>query len=338
MPRSPRIEYSGAVYHVMCRGDRREPIFRTDADRLLMLDTLSEVHERTGWLVHSYVLMPNHYHFLLETPEPNLVSGMKWFQGTYTQRFNLRHKVSGHLFAGRYKAIPVEAEEPGYFRKVSDYIHLNPARAHLLNAEHPDLEAFRWSSYPAFVNESKLPDWLERRRVFSSLILPDEGRGSRRRYAARMKKRVQEICEADESERDADEWKELRRGWFLGSNGFRNQLQDRIDQRMRGHRRDSYTREGCRLHDERQAEKLLEAALCKMGIDLSELQKRKQVDPVKQGIAWLIKAHTVVGDRWICDTLAMGARVNISRAVNAFQDSPDRERTVLKKEMLQCTD
>lgn len=77
MPRKPRIEYDGAVYHVMCRGNRREEIYRDDMDRKLFLETLTEVCARTGWVIHAYVLMDNHYHILLETPEPNLVVGMK---------------------------------------------------------------------------------------------------------------------------------------------------------------------------------------------------------------------------------------------------------------------
>ena len=93
MPRSLRIAYPGAVYHVLCRGDRREAIFRQDADREMFLATLGEMCGRTGILIHSYVLMSNHYHLLTETPEPNLVAGMQWFQGTYTQRFNARHRL-----------------------------------------------------------------------------------------------------------------------------------------------------------------------------------------------------------------------------------------------------
>lgn len=81
MPRKPRVEYEGAVYHVMCRGDHKEPIFDTDRDRNCFLDTLGEVCERAGFVVHGYVLMSNHYHLLLETPAGNLVAGMKWFQG-----------------------------------------------------------------------------------------------------------------------------------------------------------------------------------------------------------------------------------------------------------------
>lgn len=100
MARKGRVEFAGAVYHVLDRGDRREAIFGDDEDRQTFLRTLGEVCRRTGWQVHAYVLMSNHYHLLLGTPEPNLVVGMKWFQSTYTMRFNRRHRVGGHLFQG----------------------------------------------------------------------------------------------------------------------------------------------------------------------------------------------------------------------------------------------
>jgi REP element-mobilizing transposase RayT len=91
----------------MCRGNRQEPVFKDQQDYKRFLDTLGETCGRCGWRVHAYVLMGNHYHLLLETPEANLVDGMRWFQGVYTQRFNARHKVWGHLFQGRYKALLV---------------------------------------------------------------------------------------------------------------------------------------------------------------------------------------------------------------------------------------
>ena len=90
MARSLRIEYPGAVYHVMARGNQGRPIFRDNADRKLWLETLGEACLKTGWRVHAYVLMGNHYHLLLETPEPNLSAGMKWLQSTYTSRYNHR--------------------------------------------------------------------------------------------------------------------------------------------------------------------------------------------------------------------------------------------------------
>ena len=92
MGRQPRIEYEGAVYHVMCRGNHQEPVFRDDRDNEMFLDTLEEACGRCGWRVHAFVLMGNHYHLLLETPHANLVDGMRWLQGTYTKRFNIRYE------------------------------------------------------------------------------------------------------------------------------------------------------------------------------------------------------------------------------------------------------
>jgi putative transposase len=109
MARKLRVQYPGAIYHLMSRGNRRERIFVDDADQRMFLKTLCEVCQKTGWQVLAYCLMNNHFHGVVETPEPNLVDGMKWFLGTYTSRFNRRHRWVGHLFSGRYKALPVDA-------------------------------------------------------------------------------------------------------------------------------------------------------------------------------------------------------------------------------------
>ena len=96
--------------------------------------------------MHAYVLMGNHYHLLIETPEANLVDGMHWLQGTYTKRFNIRHKLCGHLFQGRYKALLVD-KRGSYFLNVADYIHLNPAQVRSFNAAKMNLSDYPWSSY-----------------------------------------------------------------------------------------------------------------------------------------------------------------------------------------------
>src|SRR5947209_6148096 len=98
MPRKLRVEYPGALYHVMSRGDRREDIFLDDVDRQDFLKTLAEAYQKTDWQVHAYCLMRNHYHLVLETPNANLVAGMAWLQSTYTIRLNHRHKLFGHVF------------------------------------------------------------------------------------------------------------------------------------------------------------------------------------------------------------------------------------------------
>ena len=338
MPRSIRIEYAGAVYHVMCRGDRREPIFRDEADRRCFLETLGEVCARTGFRIHAYVLMGNHYHLLVETPEPNLVAGMKWFQGAYTQRFNRRHHVSGHLFQGRYKAIPVEVEETAYFRTLGVYIHLNPARAGLLERKNPALVGYPWSSFPRFAREAELPEWLVRDRIFASHELPDEGRGSRRRYEVLMERLAAEVLKGKESAERAEEWEAVRRGWYVGDDVFRDKLLDLADGRARGRKRTSYRGEGLRLHDEREAIRLMEDAVSRLGVSISELWSRKQTDPVKQAVAWWVKSRSTASDEWLCAKLEMGSRTNIHRAVRAYRAAGDPIRAKLKSKLQLCAD
>src|SRR6266568_8232934 len=183
MARKLRIQYPGAVYHVMNRGDRRESIFHDDADRQWFIETLGEACGKTGWQVHAYCLMPNHFHLVLETPQPNLVAGMKWFLGTYTGRFNRRHNLSGHLFSGRYKSLIVDGSSGGYLRSVCDYVHLNPARVRGRGMLRGDqrLKRFAWSSWPAYlVAPSKRPAWLRVDRLLGEWGIPKDSRAGRR--------------------------------------------------------------------------------------------------------------------------------------------------------------
>src|SRR5260221_10343944 len=132
MPPNLRVQYPGAIYHIMNRGDRREKIFKDDDDRHRFLKTMAEACEKTGWQVHAYCLMSNHFHLVVETPQPNLVAGMKWLLGTYTIRFNRRHQEFGHVFSGRYKSLIVDGSGSGYLKSVRDYVHLNPVPASVL--------------------------------------------------------------------------------------------------------------------------------------------------------------------------------------------------------------
>src|SRR5437016_12704233 len=124
----------------MNRGDRREPIFRDDYDRQRFLETLAEACAKTDWQVHAWCLMSNHFHLVVETPKANLVEGMKWLLGTYTSRFNRRHKLFGHLFSGRYKSLFVDGSGNGYLKTACDYVHLNPSRGQSMV-----LSCFSWS-------------------------------------------------------------------------------------------------------------------------------------------------------------------------------------------------
>jgi len=155
MARPLRLEYAGALYHVTARGDRREDIFFQDEDRTEFLSVLGEVCERFNWIVHAYCQMTNHYHLLVETVDGNLWRGMRQLNGVYTQRFNRRHGLAGHLFQGRYKAILVQKD--AYLLELTRYVVLNPVRARMVS----DPAEWPWSSYRAIIGEAPVPDWLD---------------------------------------------------------------------------------------------------------------------------------------------------------------------------------
>ncbi|KAB8044573.1 transposase [Janthinobacterium aquaticum] len=154
MTRPLRIEFPGALYHVTSRGDRRCPIYLDDTDRLAWQTVLAMVCERHHFVIHSFCQMDNHYHLLLETVEGNLSQGMRQLNGIYTQRFNQRHQLVGHLLQGRFKAILVQ--KGSYLLELHRYITLNPVRAQLVAL--PD--DWRWGSHHFLLANAKPPDWL----------------------------------------------------------------------------------------------------------------------------------------------------------------------------------
>ena len=320
MARKPRVEFEGATYHVMCRGNRQEAVFKDDRDYERFLDTLEEVAGRNGWLIHAFVLMGNHYHLLLETPAPNLVEGMRWLQSTYTQRFNARHKVWGHLFQGRYKALPVDQGE--YFRTVADYIHLNPARAHAFDLQAGSLSDFKWSSFCGYVRPAKRPGFLVVKRVLESHGFLDDASG-RSLYRNYMKKRVLEILHSSDPREADEQWRKIRRGWAFGSDEFRGRIQETLDTVVCGKRRDSFMGEEIRAHDETEAERLLRKGLNCCGLTEAELPGLKKGDERKKVIAWYIRKNTSVRVGWITTRLKMGVTSNFSCHVRAVEQSRD---------------
>lgn len=145
MARPLRIEFAGALYHITSRGNARADIYFDDADRRQFLSLLDDTCAEFHWLCHAYCLMSNHYHLLVETGRPTLSSGMRFLNGTYTQRFNKRHQRVGHLLQGRFKAILVDSDP--YLLELARYIVLNPVRAGIVHSA----EQWPWSSYRATV-------------------------------------------------------------------------------------------------------------------------------------------------------------------------------------------
>lgn len=207
MTRPLRIEYSGAFYHVINRGNAGEKIFKSKSDKEKFLQYLQKAVDRFAINIHTYCLMDNHYHLLLETPEPNLSVAIQWLNVSYAVYFNRKRLRSGHLFQGRFKAILIDADE--YLTQLSRYIHLNPVKAKIVDtpADYP------WSSYRAFIGkEKKTPDWLEIKWVLSQF-------GSRKKDAIRSYQSYIEEIEADDLE---NPHKEVVGGLILGDTDFVN--------------------------------------------------------------------------------------------------------------------
>ena len=311
MARPLRIEYPGATYHVMARGNQGRAIFKDDGDRQRFLETLGEACDKTGWRIHAYVLMGNHYHLLIETPEGNLVAGMKWLQGTYTQRYNGRHKVLGHLFQGRYKAVPVEAANAGYLESVSTYIHLNPARAGLIEIGKEKLRDYRWSSYPWHLSvPGRGPAWLETRRVMGALRLKA---GDRRGYEIYLEGRVLELgLKAGRVELE-EQWKSLRHGWYVGGERFAERLRNKIERLGRGCQRESHSGVVKREHGEQAAGQLLRRGLAALGLAADDMTAPPKVSAEKAALAGWLRARTSVSLRWVSARLHMGHYTNAGR-------------------------
>jgi REP element-mobilizing transposase RayT len=296
MARKLRVEYAGAIYHVMNRGDRRELIFMDDADRQRFVDTLGEACAKTGWQVHAYVLMPNHFHVVVETPQPNLVAGMKWLLGTYTSRFNRRHKLFGHLFSGRYKSLIVDGSGNGYLKSVGDYVHLNPARAKLVAADVP-LKSFAWSSWPAYLlARSKRPAWLRVDRLLGEWGISEDSPAGRQR--------LEQALEERRGTEEGEEFKPIRRGWCLGEEKFREELLTQMSERMGA---EHYGEERAETA-EALAELIIAEELKRGRWQEADLKARPKGDSVKVALAARLRAETTMTVGWIAERLAMGTR------------------------------
>jgi len=206
MARPLRIEYEGAVYHVTSRGNARADIYLSDDDREMFLDVLGHVVERFGWVCHAWCLMTNHYHLMIETPQPNLSRSMRQLNGVYTQKFNRKHGRVGHILQGRFKSIVVDRD--AYLLELSRYIVRNPVAAGMVE----DVGDWPWSSYLATAGEMPVPDFLEVGWLLSQFGGTTEK--ARKTYAGFIHEEVA-----------ASPWALLNGPDILGDDEFRGRLQ-----------------------------------------------------------------------------------------------------------------
>lgn len=320
MARPIRLEEKGGLYHVLNRGNYRNDIFATEGAKKAFLRTLDETCEKTGWVVHAWALMSNHYHLALETPQANLVDGMRHLQGVFATRFNrLRHE-SGHIFQGRYKSLVVESGE--HLGALCHYIHLNPVRAGICSAS--GLADWPWTSLY----------WLKRARLRPSWWSPIDAllaAGELRDTAAGRRRYLEYLAWLAEDEGACKELKfeKMSRGWVIGSKQFKKDLLEDL-QEQRGRRGEENVAELMTVLEESWADHAREL-LKRVKRTQRDLRASKKSEDWKVGIAVAMKTQTTATNRWLGKHLNMGSLYEVSRLTSQWMDQPDRKLMRLLK-------
>ncbi len=306
MARKLRYEAAGAAYHVMNRGNYRAPIFATDGAKAAFLKCLDQACQKTGWAISAWAIMKNHYHLSVVTPEPNLVDGIQWLESTFAARFNRFRDEHGHLFQGRYKAIPVE---PGdHLGRVCNYIVLNPIRASLIGADL--LPQWPWTSFRWLYHPKHRREWFDPIPALASaggLSDTKLGRGLYRRYLSWLAE--------DDAEQRRLGFEGMCTGWAFGSEDFKREILtpgDGSDGMQIGYgsgesaaaRAFSWTIELERL---------------KTKIPAGKMTDQKKSADWKVALATAMKVGTTATNRWLSEQLNMGALFAVSRLTSDCQ-------------------
>ena len=235
MARPLRRDIEAGWYHVTARGEHRNALYGDDRDRRHFLELLEEMRNRYRVKVLAYVLMENHYHLMLETPEANLSRAIQWLNISYSVWFNRRYQEVGHVFQGRFKAIVVDGESWGLL--LSEYVHLNPIRLKVLGqgkrerrveghglGKAPDpemvrrrltkLRSYRWSSYRAYAGYGSAPEWLDREMLLARA-------GGAAKYRGYVEDRVRQGIEEHP-------WDQVKWGLVLGAESFAKEVRKRL--------------------------------------------------------------------------------------------------------------
>lgn len=310
MARKLRLEHAGACYHVINRGNYRKDLFTAKGAAESFQRCLFEACTGFGWRLHAFVIMSNHFHLAVETPEPNLSDGMRWLQATWAMRFNRFRGESGRPFQGRYKALHVE---PGHaLAQVCHYIHLNPVRAKILPVE--QLMSYEWSSLPLFMTR-KAPAFLDPSTICGETEIADTAAGWRQYLDY-----LGVVAEEDEAKRK-ERYGRYSKGWVIGSPGFRSEIKDELKRQcaevlkfgLLGGDREAHRQLRSELWEDR-----LKQAADWFRIDLAQLPLRYSA-PEKVKLAAFMKTVTSVSNDWLAQRLKMGQPGSVSQYLRRFR-------------------
>ena len=312
MPRQPRFEHPGAIYHVLNRGNYRSAIFETTGAKQALLRTLGETAEKMGWRVHAWAIMANHYHAAIETPQANLVEGMKHWQGTFAVRFNRLRDERGHIFQGRYKSLRVE---PGKgLGPLCHYIHLNPVRAEVCSLK--TLDRWPWTSLGWLCNAPERPMWYDPVAALRHAGLTRDNRSSHNRYLSYLGNLA-----GDETSQKDLQFESMSKGWVIGSEAFKDSL---VEEHQELRERLPSLASGLRESQQEHWWSQVESMISVLGRSPGELQTAGKSEEWKLALAAALKSRTTVTNRWLSEHLHLGNLHEVSRKVNAWMRKPDR--------------
>ncbi len=316
MPRALRLESENASYHAINRGNYKAPLFQLPKTKLAFLRCLDEACVKSGWLIHAWALMSNHFHLSVTTPRANLADGMHWLQCTFATRFNRFRSECGHVFQRRYTSLAVEEGDP--LGSVCHYIHLNPVRAQLCNVT--QLETYAWTSLPWILQPRLRPGWFDPSpalRQAGSLLDSPAGR---RQYADYLG-----WLSENEPEQKKQRFDRMSRGWALGSADFaRSLIEENHAVRPGIKRLIEDMRAGYEAHWHAELASLLQ----RERRSLTDLARSGKSVEWKVAIAAALKTRTTVTNSWLSENLHLGNRHEIGRKVAAWHRTclPSRAR------------
>jgi len=308
MARPLRIQFPGAIYHVMSRGNGRQKIFRDERDYGRMLVGLESTVDKFGFELFSFVCMPNHIHLFFRTPKPNLSKGMQYLLSGYANWFNTRHRRPGHLFQGRFKGELIEYEQ--YFWNVSRYIHLNPVRGKRPLVVCP--EEWPWSSYPGYRWKGKQVDWIAYDAVYHAWQGAQGGKHPETAYRRFVESGVDQPPE--------NPLANAIEGWLVGSQQFADQIK-----RLAKSPKYSDEVPTARRLAGVPLSGVLEHTANYYGVDVASFSRKHNKHPSRDVAAWLARRLTVATLRELSEPFGLGhpdsVRGLLGRAERAMSGS-----------------
>lgn len=304
MARKLRIEEAGAIYHVLNRGNYRRDLFQSGGEAKAFQETVMEATARYGWRLHAFVIMRNHYHLAVETPEPNLSVGMHWLQSTFGTRFNRFRDERGHLFQGRFQGLIVE--DRTHLARLVDYIHLNPQRAGIVTIE--QLGAFRWSSLHLWLRNQAFAGleaayWLDHHGL-------EPSPSGWTTYLQHLR-----ILGGDVGKQKEMGFETMSRGWAIGTAGWRKAVAKEHSHLALN---PGLSADEAKALRESAWLKSFHRTLSEHGKSAEEIAPAAKFAPWKVAVAYQVRQQTGAAVPWLCEHLKLGtpdsARVYLSRA------------------------